>query len=210
MEFIHENNQQLLWETLHKVSVFKSLEDSKKVVLFKDVIESSYNENINKELNYNELQKLNKRAISEIVKNVKKYIAIHASAYIPDSNSFVETPEERSMREFDERQKQYKLMSSKPDTPDSRSLFQEQEQDDGVITNMDELIEKYKEQRIYDLSFSPQSKHNDESVVNVYENNQETVNIYENNQEIVIRIERLESRIKDLNNRISELENNTN
>ena len=72
---------------------------------------------------------------------------------MPPKEQMVETPEEKSLREFNERQQMYESMTSKPTLPDSSSLFKEESKGETneVITNMDELLEKYQAQRDFDV-----------------------------------------------------------
>ena len=67
--------------------------------------------------------------------------------------NLVETEYEKTNRIFEEKQKQYDQMTAKPNVPKPSELFQESSplNDDGVITNMDELIEQYQTQRQLDV-----------------------------------------------------------
>ena len=62
----------------------------------------------------------------------------------PSEKKVVETSEERMKRIFEEKQKQFQSFYEKPTLPDPKSMFEESVQDeDGVIQNVDELIEQY-------------------------------------------------------------------
>lgn len=65
----------------------------------------------------------------------------------PSPPQVLETPEEKTQRIFQEKQRAYDMMTAKPDLPKPSDLFQEPNTDDGVIQNMDELISQYQNAR---------------------------------------------------------------
>ena len=65
----------------------------------------------------------------------------------PSPPQIIETPEEKTQRIFQEKQRAYDMMTAKPDLPKPSDLFQEPNTDDGVIQNMDELISQYQNAR---------------------------------------------------------------
>jgi hypothetical protein len=65
----------------------------------------------------------------------------------PSPPQTIETPEEKTQRIFQEKQRAYDMMTAKPDLPKPSDLFQEPNTDDGVIQNMDELISQYQNAR---------------------------------------------------------------
>jgi hypothetical protein len=64
----------------------------------------------------------------------------------------VESKQEKSQREFTERQQLYERMTAKPETP-STELFLEKEDD--AIQNIDEVIRKYQDERDKDMQLLP-------------------------------------------------------
>ena len=116
------------------------------------------------------------------------------------SSYVVETSEERMKRIFEEKQKQFQSFYEKPKLPDPKSMFEESVQDDdGVIQNVDELIEQYQQERNRDISVNPillpqSSQNNIETVIA----NTSTINSEENREELEKKLESLENRIIQL------------
>tara|TARA_B100001059_G_C17803083_1_gene567422 strand:+ start:1021 stop:1809 length:789 start_codon:yes stop_codon:yes gene_type:complete len=116
------------------------------------------------------------------------------------SSYVVETSEERMKRIFEEKQKQFQSFYEKPKLPDPKSMFEESVQDDdGVIQNVDELIEQYQQERNRDISVNPillpqSSQNNIETVIA----NTATRNSEENRKELEQKLESLENRIIQL------------
>jgi len=170
--FVTTENQDILWRMLQQHSQFYNMEFSQKNILFRKTIEMIYFENEHVQLNYQQLQELNKKTIRVILDRFVQPI------------NFVESSEDKSVREFREREEEYNNMVKKPDLPDAKKMFEEPLSDD-VITNMDERLQQYQSQRTLDIS-------------NIEMQNQ---NLSQANEELIRRIERLEQIVAILEKR---------
>ena len=169
--FVTTKNQDILWRMLQQHPRFYNMEFTQKNILFRNTIEAIYSENENVQLNYQQLQELNKQTIREILERFSR------------TNKMVESSEDRSVRQFREREEEYNNMTKKPDLPDSKKMFEESVLSDDVITNMDERLQQYQTQRTLDIS------------------NIEMQNQNQNQNEEIYR------KIKDLERRVAALEN---
>ena len=155
--YISTDNQNLLWRLLHQHEFFAQCSDEYKTSIFRQTIEKVYYEidsSNDGQLTYKELQLLNQKTLHRIFQIISpKHQSSTSSLPMPPKVQMVETPEEKSVREFNERQQMYESMTSKPTLPDSSSLFKEESKGESneVITNMDELLEKYQAQRDLDV-----------------------------------------------------------
>lgn len=159
--YITTENQNLLWRLLNQIPSFSQKPEQEKSSLFRKTVEQHYYENEHANLNYAQLQDVNKRTLMAILHPPP----VQPMPSIDSPTHMVETPEEKSIREYNERQQMYENMNTKPKLPNAKELFQEPSKEDSeVITNMDELLEQYQIQRVLDVSFSspppsvPQSK----------------------------------------------------
>jgi hypothetical protein len=147
--YIHNTNQTLLWNTVNKIPEFQNLSPPKKDFQFKQIIEYFYHKCNNKPiLSIQELQQINRDTILAFIPNNKKP-PLHPNK----SSNFVESKQEQSQRQFEERQNVYKQMNAKPELP-SPEIFKMKEEDT-AIENMDILIKQYQKQR--DIEFPPPS-----------------------------------------------------
>lgn len=155
--YVSTDNQNLLWRLLHQHEFFAQCSDDYKTSIFRQTIEKVYYEiesSNDGQLTYKELQLLNQKTLHRIFQIISpKHQSSTSSPPMPPKVQMVETPEEKSVREFNERQQMYESMTSKPTLPDSSSLFKEESKGETneVITNMDELLEKYQAQRDFDV-----------------------------------------------------------
>jgi hypothetical protein len=167
--FIHPENQKILWsvvtnnENFKRVFLKSSQHDKEK--WFRNIIEYFYNKNANNIVTKDQLNFLN-RDVIVFITNQLKQIQQPSNAVPPPSQPMQEpmTSFSRNMnyddkkemnpnQQFNERQKDYETMFSKPPPPDIN--FSENVKDD-VITNMDELIKMHERQREQELQmFSP-------------------------------------------------------
>jgi len=113
---------------------FYNMEFSQKTLLFRKTIETIYYENEHVELNYQQLQELNKTTIRTLLERFNQPAVV------------VESSEDKSVREFREREEEYEKMNKKPTLPDAKKMFEEPVVDD-VITNMEERLQQYQSQR---------------------------------------------------------------
>lgn len=155
--YISTDNQNLLWRLLHQHESFAQCSDDYKTSIFRQTIEKVYYEiesSNDGQLTYKKLQLLNQKTLHTIFQIIlPKVQSSNSSPPMPLKVQMVETPQEKSLREFNERQQMYENMTSKPTLPDSSSLFKEESKGETneVITNMDELLEKYQTQRDLDV-----------------------------------------------------------
>ena len=138
--FVTTENQEILWRMLQQHPQFYKMEFSQKNVLFRKTIEAIYFENEHVQLNYQQLQELNKKTIRGILDRFAQPV------------QFTESSEDKSVREFREREEIYNNMTKKPDLPDAKKMFEEPALSDDVITNMDERLQQYQSQRTLDIS----------------------------------------------------------
>jgi hypothetical protein len=163
-QYIDVENQELLWNTFHKIPKVSTLDYEIRQTVFQESLERIYHQispNVF-QLSRDELQELNKRTIAIFFETIQSIIGQLTRPVPPasvptneyNSHTYVyETPAEKTNKEFEEKQKQYQSMTTKPDVPKPSELFQEPADPsyDGAIQNMDELIAQYQEQRDKDI-----------------------------------------------------------
>jgi len=181
--FVTTENQDILWRMLQQHPQFYNMEFSQKNVLFRKTIEALYFENEHVQLNYQQLQELNKKAIRGILER-----------FIQPNKNMVESSEDRSVREFREREEVYQKMTKKPDLPDAKKMFEEPIVDDDVITNMEERLLQYQSQRSLDIS-NIEIQHNQQ---NQDKNQHQSM------------VEEMMKKIQELEQRVAALEKNIN
>lgn len=155
-QYVDSQNQELLWKMFHRIPETSSLEYPVRETLFKEAISYIYN-NISPNISHfsrNELQELNRQTMAYLIQQVR--IETPEQSFEPPPRptmpQMVETAEEKTARIFEEKQKQYEQMTAKPNVPKPSELFQEPKENiDGAITNMDELISQYQQQRDQDM-----------------------------------------------------------
>lgn len=149
--YVETKNQTLLWNTINKLPSFSIIPMAQKEIQFKNGIALFYQKYQNYPLTKNDLQKVNQETISYFVNRFSQPQQIMQNPN-PQNINFVETKEEKYAREFKERQLYYDQMNSKPKLP-SADIFLEKETD-SAITNMDELIERYQQEREKDIGIT--------------------------------------------------------
>ena len=159
--FIHSKNQELLWNAINKTSLFKNTFThcikNEPEEWFKNIIQIFYSKNYYKVLSTKELTELNQEVITYMINELK---TTHNSKNQRDvynnnidNNYVVENKHEMYNRQFNERQKDYENMVTKP--VQQVVDFTENIKDE-AISNMDELIKLHKEQRDAELKqYSP-------------------------------------------------------
>jgi len=173
--YIHEGNQRILWYTIKTVPMFiRNIADEEKTLWFKKIIGHMYDKNKHRKLTNIQLQELNKDTISYMIRELQKIqhnrpqIESYSNSSFTSSlqssnlNSFskpnpflepsashrMENKSESYSKQFLERQKEYENMNRKIEPP--RPVFQEQFED-GVIENMEELVNHHLKQRELDI-----------------------------------------------------------
>jgi hypothetical protein len=161
--FIHNENQNLLWNIISKSEPFarffnRNIQYNPNL-WFRNIIQKFYNENTSNQFTKDGLNQLNREVLKYMVDDLKTLLnpqqqqrameqPIHSN-----NNSFVESREEMFSRQFDERQKEYNSLLAKPVPPtvDFGGNIK-----DEAISNMDDLIRNQMKQREEELKhFSP-------------------------------------------------------
>jgi hypothetical protein len=148
--YISNENQRLLWKMAHQIPLFSQLEPPKKEFEFKKVVEFFYRKVANRpSLTTFELQQLNRETLS---------VFLPKPSLNPNPNTstvpyeMVESRQDKSIREFQERQNVYENMNKKPDLPNPDEIFGEKKVEEDKIQNMDDLIYNYQKQREIDFN----------------------------------------------------------
>ena len=150
-QYIETTNQDLLWNIFQKIPEVSQLQPEIQHGIFRNAISHFYQQmNPNVTLRTDHLKELNKQTITFLLDKVRPRVVQEGIKQPqPQQQQVYETTEEKTQRIFSEKQKQYERMTAKPELPKPSDLFQEPttEEDDGAITNMDERISQYQEQR---------------------------------------------------------------
>lgn len=142
MAYIHPDNQTLLWNTIQKAPNFEKLGENKSQ-WFKTIIRDFY-ENDGKNIkNQTDLQTINKSTIAYMVHSLKQM-----NTALP-SNSGMNERISHYNEQFNNRQKEYELMNTKPLPPQIDKINEKIA--DEAITNMEELIKQQLNQREQEL-----------------------------------------------------------
>lgn len=226
--FVDADNQELLWKMFHRLPNIDRIDYETKANIFKGAIETVYNQ-LSPNMSFlskSDLQEVNKQTMTILINNTRARTTpeipvspTQVNSFQPQSSSLsnvqmYETAQEKTQRIFEEKQQQYQSMNAKPNLPKPSELFEEKLSDDndGVITNMDELLAQYERQRQQDVPVI-------ESVVDVSENKYNTIgetsslkkspkedHLSSSNIPFGNSLEELHEKIKQLTSRIEILE----
>jgi hypothetical protein len=123
-EFISENNQRILWNTIQNVAILhQTIHESQQQEWFRDIIGVFYQRNANRRLNAADLKELNKSAIGYMIQTLKPTPTPLPSPRSVDHIYDTPTPAEPKFKE---------------------------DISDGVIENMGELLQQQLKQRELD------------------------------------------------------------
>lgn len=153
--YISNENQRLLWKMANQIPGFAQLDPPKKDFEFKNVVEYFYRKLGNRShLSTFELQQLNRETLSVFLPKQTQTPLSPQPITVPSVVPYqiVESREDKSMREFKERQNVYETMNKKPDLPNADEMFREKNTEEEKIQNMDELIMNYQKQREVDFN----------------------------------------------------------
>ena len=160
-QFVEVKNQNTLWNLSHKIPEFSSMHRDQQDILFKKTISRIYDTVGNRDITSEQLKTLNKQVLSHLVSQFRKntsenMVSVTAQPQPqPHSSSnthfVVESREEIFQREYQTKQEEYEKMTTKPSLPDSSELFKEKVTDEGTLTNIDELIAQYEQERKRDM-----------------------------------------------------------
>lgn len=151
--FIHPDNQNILWEMIHKTpnlqKVFSKLNDNNYLnEWFKKHIENKYNQ-LPHNVTRNDLFKVNREVLSIMISDLNSMVI---SSNKPNTNATTL----KIGSDYTNKSIEYNQLfdSQKP-----KEINFSEKLDDDIITNMDELIVKYRNERDYDLQiFGSQDK----------------------------------------------------
>ena len=220
-QFISIPNQEVIWKSFQRIPQTKDIPLVDLHKWFQSTMATVYEtiqRNQIKSVNQYELQQYNREVVKMLMVHVKEYFqqpqaqpqpqphqySIQSVQSLPTPTptptQFYETPEERTQRIFQEKQKQFQNFHQKPDLPNPKDLFQEPINDDadGAIQNVDALIEEYQKQRNQDVpQYEPIPQPNATSTV---ESDPVTTSTNNNpsNRELHKAIEQLEARVQIL------------
>ena len=188
--YITKDNQDLLWNVIHKNESMKkkleTLQVEQKIKWFQQIIEKFYRENETKVIDKQALVLMNKQTISHMIKDLKENnysinvnkIDDNVAPLEMNNLQEIDTPpvikdnkQEVYLSEFEKRQQEYNSMMKKtvPETID----FSESTEGDQVITNMEELIKQQVAARQLDMEnikMNIQPKENDVEILKIEEN----------------------------------------
>lgn len=157
-QFVHVDNQNLLWRMAHKIPEFDRMNSTQRGSLFKQTVQQTYDSIGKQNLTREELQSYNRSVLSQLVKQLRTPVPPSSKPplapqrpQLTQSQPFVESKEELFQRQFQAKQQEYETMNAKPNLPDASEMFKEKVDDDERIHNMDDLIKQYETQRNEDM-----------------------------------------------------------
>jgi hypothetical protein len=224
-QFISIPNQEVIWKSFQRIPQTKNIPIMELHKWFQSTMSIVYSS-----IQANRIQNINQQQLLEYNREVVKMLMVHVKEYnnqlqqpstllsppsppqpnpiqpsnmsvTTESTQFYETPEERTQRIFQEKQKQFQNFHQKPDLPNPKELFQEPTNDDadGAIQNVDALIEEFQKQREQDVpQYEPIPQPNTTSTV-------QSITSTESNQELQKAIKHLESRVQILEQTLANL-----
>jgi hypothetical protein len=167
--FIHNKNQELLWNVINKTQIFQLVfsysKNNEPELWFRAHIQQYYQKIQNKILSVEDLNSCNHEMVAIMMNNLKSFSENNGNAALQQNHQppqqmvqqlphTVENKQELYSRQFNERQKEYELMNTKPTppVPDINNNIK-----DEAISNMDELIKLHMQQREAEMKqFAPQ------------------------------------------------------
>jgi len=153
--FIAQENQELLYEMIHKTPQFYKIfpKDSpieEKNQWFRTVIETFYRQINTTTISRDELKLLNRNVLSYMINLLQDKIS---SMNQPITQPRFNVLKKEHAPEYTSKEAQYRSLF---DTPKPKAIDFSEKIDDEVITNMDELIENHKKMREQELKqFAP-------------------------------------------------------
>ena len=170
--YVVSANQELLWNVISKNSYiqtfFSRYNPDTKVEWFKKIVSKFYDQYRSQQLTVNDLNRVNKETISYMIQNIREQTnstsnptsPINDAPVVREVNSYtINTPpivtnnqQEIYANQFEQRQNEYAAMN-KRNVPDDVDFAEKN--DDGVIENMDILVQQQLKQREYDMNNIP-------------------------------------------------------
>ena len=202
-QYIEEQNQELLWNVFNRFPNINSVHRNISQNIFQETLGEIYDtipKNVVQMSKY-ELQNLNKKTISIFWDKLSKQSQNTPSLWNNtqmNTNSYYETPLEKTNRDFENKQQQYEAMNAKPKLPNPSDIFQEPigDGEDQAIQNMDELIAQYQKQRDLDVPIVQTTEGSESETSPIYSSSIESIL-----GKIQIRLDRMEARLSQLENK---------
>ena len=168
--YIHQENQKLLWDSIHQYPLFQSFNNQDPQVKeqwFRSVIEKFYDNNRFKILSIKEVQQLNRETILYMIEALKQntqrtpnvnqspisYSNLPFETKDASRDAIMERKQTEIQSKFTLRQQEYSSMLQ--NGPSFEIDFSEKQQDDTPIENMENLMQNVMKQREYDLTETP-------------------------------------------------------
>lgn len=213
-QFIDEKNQTLLWNAYQRISETSRFSMDNQRSIFQSILSQQYYTlNPQHKFTKMELQAFNKETVRLLLQELRKSMIVGSNpsqqqqpqqetqAYSTVEQSqpmYYETPEERMQRIYEEKQKQYTI--EKPKLPKPSELFQEPaSEDDGVLQNVDQLIQEYQQQRQQEVpEYSPIIQESTSSTVDISYNNNLLIDIRNTLMNLEERLSKVETMLKNI------------
>ena len=220
--YIHQQNQQILWNTICKTPLIEYIPFQYREQWFKSIVQLFYEKN-KQVTDPNVVQGMNKETIQYMINELKRIKQQTQQPQQPQPQTQIQQPQPQTQQSsntmymgknellerkqqfanqaFTERQKEYERMFEKPVAPEVN--FKEK-LDDEPIGNIEELVEKHRREREYELQqFSPPKLkiENDLSDVIVHVENEKKVKWSDD----TLQYNELKSMINDLKIEIMKL-----
>ena len=213
--YVVSENQELLWNVISKNSYiqtfFSQYNPDTKVDWFKSIVSKFYDQYRNQKLTVNDLNRVNKETISYMIQNIREQTNTQSNPTSPvnDTNMIqpvnsytINTPpivtnnrQELYANQFEQRQSEYAAMT-KRNIPDDVNFAEKN--DDGVIENMDTLIQQQLKQREYDMNNIPPHMSSQINTPTIHSNEGERPKLnIDNNSNINISIQEIKQPILD-------------
>ena len=177
--YIHPENQKILWNTINKVQTFSQLLTPQKEELFKSVISLFYEKYKHAKLNNEQLKQLNKDTISIIIQHLKsapQTPSRHPSGPSPfgggvggtmfpegpttthiiskESTALHGTQQQSFDNVFKNRVNEYEMMSAKPKPPVDLDFSEKLDDEPISETNMSSIIQKHLKERENEMTLA--------------------------------------------------------
>ena len=213
--YVVSENQELLWNVISKNSYiqtfFSQYNPGTKVDWFKSIVSKFYDQYRNQKLTVNDLNRVNKETISYMIQNIREQTNTQSNPTSPinDTNAVqpvnsynINTPpivtnnrQELYANQFEQRQSEYAAMT-KRNIPDDVNFAEKN--DDGVIENMDTLVQQQLKQREYDMNNIPPPMSSQINTPTIHSNEGERPKLnIDNNSNINISIQEIKQPILD-------------
>lgn len=161
---IIKQNQDLLWNVIHKNNefnnYFNNIQDvNYKYTWFKNIISTFYNKYSQYQLDNNSLKQINREIITYMLNDIKNNNQVNSNNNSVLPSNQISTPpivssnrQEIYSQQFEQRQKEYEKMN-KREIPKEVSFKEDIEEQ--PISNINELIKQQQEQRNIELYNHP-------------------------------------------------------